>query len=107
MSSSSSSHDLLPPSSSLSHCVASAATQLYVALVATIFVSLARHIPAAILWLLEDDSELAHALSLREQPETQAPAVVSTGGATGGFDRRKMLEPHFGQTFKVKRVGVL
>ncbi|EKX34501.1 hypothetical protein GUITHDRAFT_155721 [Guillardia theta CCMP2712] len=78
-------------------------------LLAAAFLPLAHVIALAVRWLLEDEDD--HDLWGRN---IVAPAVVSErqeaaalgGAGTGGFDRRKMLEPCFGQTFKVKRMGI-
>ena len=54
--------------------------------------------------VLADDLEEA----TRPQPDSARPAVAdppACGYTSGGFDRRKLLQPSFGQTFKAKRVG--
>ncbi|EKX50876.1 hypothetical protein GUITHDRAFT_103463 [Guillardia theta CCMP2712] len=54
--------------------------------------------------VLADDLEEA----TRPQPDSARPAAAdppACGYTSGGFDRRKMLQPSFGQTFKAKRVG--
>ena len=64
---------------------------------------------SGLVWLLQDDDldspvTLDSRLALPSAPRLD---LLPAACQAGGFDRRRLLQPHFGQTFKVKRVGVL
>eukprot|EP00960_Hanusia_phi_P003433 101142-Hanusia_phi.AAC.1 len=75
-----------------------------------IFVSLllplVRLVGAAAFWLIEDDEVEAMALARELSMDGVRRVIPESDCSVGGFDKRKMLQPHFGQTFKFKRVGV-
>ena len=60
-------------------------------------------------WLLQDDfSNSPDALDSRlVRPSGPRLDLLPAACEDGDFDRRRLLQPHFGQTLKVKRVGVL
>ncbi|EKX35451.1 hypothetical protein GUITHDRAFT_118367 [Guillardia theta CCMP2712] len=74
----------------------------------SLLIALARLVVAAALWLLEEEEEELETELLRHESSIEAwrRGLLERRSEVGGFDKKKMLQPHFGQTFKFKRVGV-
>jgi len=100
------SHSL--PSRMLS-CRALLLSRFYLGLVGCFLARLTVALVSGLVWLLQDDDDDDQAAS----PDlcSDAPAELSelpaAAKSLSGFDKRALLQPHFGQTFKVKRVGAL
>ncbi|EKX36381.1 hypothetical protein GUITHDRAFT_117490 [Guillardia theta CCMP2712] len=60
---------------------------------------------ALVQFILSDDDFKDGTSPEADPPRPAAVDMPPSSYLSGGFDRRKMLQPSFGQTFKAKRVG--
>ncbi|EKX38734.1 hypothetical protein GUITHDRAFT_115064 [Guillardia theta CCMP2712] len=82
--------------------------RVYLVLAVGMLAGLAGAVVRGVAWLLQDDGidspdALGSCLRLPSAPRPDAERARSHGG----FDRRRLQQPHFNQTFRVRRVGVV
>ncbi|EKX34497.1 hypothetical protein GUITHDRAFT_155720 [Guillardia theta CCMP2712] len=78
--------------------------RLQVVFALAVFMFIARYVRDAAVWLFEDDDLEDFDIEIRrEMPQRRWPRFSSSRNV---FDKKKMLRPYFGQTFKVMRVGI-